>query len=213
MTIEQDIDELKAAATEAERLEKLKQAYPNVKTYVGRWDKKVYCTADVNFLVDQHEKRFNCGCCGDSPLELWTYLETENGRVYSDPPKFVIGEKDYVLDFRLDEGWEDDLLQSGLNPSFVSRTKIDLQGLNGRVFEKCTEMAKSVYGENAYVEVHNFSHHDWWATVSVEREVACDCGAGKKDYSSQKISIQGMKSGDAALRVLLGALDAAEYQV
>ena len=80
---------------EAERLENLYKFYPDLKKHVGRWDKIAYYSASVNSLVTDYNSRHNCGCCSDSPLEVWPYLKTEFGNVYSDPPSFMVGERDY----------------------------------------------------------------------------------------------------------------------
>lgn len=74
---------------------KLKEIYPDIKTYTGRWKKEVFCSPSVNPLVNRFEHRFNCGCCSDSDFEVWPYLETEFGNIYSDPACFKIGEKCY----------------------------------------------------------------------------------------------------------------------
>src|SRR5262249_36369247 len=83
------------STAEVARLEKLAALYPDLRRYEGRWKKFAFCSASVNDKVTDYETRFNCSCCPDSPLEFWPYLETEHGRVYSDPPDFFIGEKSY----------------------------------------------------------------------------------------------------------------------
>lgn len=210
MTIDQDIDKLKAAALEAEKLEKLQQAYPDLKTYTGRWDKKVYCSPSVNAEVNKYERRFNCGCCGDSPLELWSYLETEYGRVYSDPPSFMVGEKDYVTDYRMYDGWQDKLLKADLSPNFVRSVELTLVGKHGRLYAKCLESAQYALGSDAAIEVHEFGDEespDWWAIAGVKSEYACECKNGTKSSLDQRIVVQKMESSDTALRVLLAALE------
>jgi hypothetical protein len=98
MTIADDIEKAKRIAAEnltlANNLQQLLQLYPDLRKYVGRWKKEVYCSAAVNSLVTKFELRHNCGCCADTPLEGWFYIETEFGKVYSDPPKIVIGQRD-----------------------------------------------------------------------------------------------------------------------
>jgi hypothetical protein len=79
---------------EIERMKKLAEAHPDIRKYVGRWEKAVFCSKSVNTKVSDYDLRHNCGCCNDSPLEVWPYLETPLGKVYSDPPMFFVGERD-----------------------------------------------------------------------------------------------------------------------
>ena len=99
---------------EAERLERLAASYPDLQKHVGRWNKVAFYSKAVNGRVDRFDLRHNCGCCRDSPLELWPYLETPDGNVYSDPPKFVIGEQHWISGDRPRKGWKDELRKAGL---------------------------------------------------------------------------------------------------
>ena len=87
--------ETEAQLVEVERLKKLEEAFPDVRKHEGRWKKIVFASASVNSKVDRFDRRHNCGCCSDSPLEIWPYLETPHGKVYSDPPMFFVGERSY----------------------------------------------------------------------------------------------------------------------
>lgn len=100
---------------EAERLVRLSAAFPDLQKHVGRWNKVAYYSASVNSKVDQVEFRYNCGCCSDSPLEAWPYLNTTEGRVYSDPPCFQVGEKHYLGGGRPYSDWRSRLEKVGLS--------------------------------------------------------------------------------------------------
>lgn len=124
---------------EAGQLEKLLAAYPNVQRHVGRWDKVAYFTKDVNARVERFDMRHNCGCCNDSPLELWPYVETEYGKIYSDPPCFRIGEKHWVSGDKPRHGWKEDLRKAEIPEIIIGAVQTH--------FEQCRqdriEMASS----------------------------------------------------------------------
>jgi len=100
--------------TESANLTKLLELYPDLRKVSGRWNKKAYCSKEVNSKVTNFDMRHNCGCCADSPLEIWPYLETEYGRVYSDPTDFRTGERvDYAYD-RPYPNWQEKMKNAGI---------------------------------------------------------------------------------------------------
>lgn len=99
---------------EAERLTRLSALFPDLQKHVGRWDKVAYYSASVNSKVEKFDLRYNCGCCSDSPLEMWPYLETPDGKVYSDPPCFQVGEKYYLGGDRPYPKWKEKLEAAGI---------------------------------------------------------------------------------------------------
>jgi len=118
-SVQEELSKLKAEASkkvaEAERLVRLSTAYPDLQKHVGRWEKVVYYSPSVNPKVVQYDLRHNCGCCSDSPLEVWPYLETKDGRVYSDPPCFQVGEKYYLGGDRPYPKWEEAFEKAGIS--------------------------------------------------------------------------------------------------
>lgn len=113
------------------RLKKLIELYPDLQKYTGRWNKVAYYSKTVNGLVNEMDRRFNCGCCLDSPLEIWPYIESEHGRVYSDPPSFTVGERtDYgaISNSR----WESQMRKAGIS-------EVILTGVQG-YFDSCQEV-------------------------------------------------------------------------
>ena len=99
---------------EAERLTRLQARFPDLRKHVGRWNKVAYCSKSVNPLAEKYESRHNCGCCNDSPLEVWPYVETEDGRVYSDPPMFFVGERHWMGGDTPSPGWRESLQKAGI---------------------------------------------------------------------------------------------------
>jgi hypothetical protein len=133
--IQDELDKLSKEAeekkTEANRLVRLSAEFPDLRKHVGRWNKVAYCSASVNSQVGRFELRHNCGCCPDSPLELWPYLETPNGNVYTDPPCFQIGEKYYLGGDRPYPGWDEKLKAAGIPEIII--------GAVGFHFKQCKE--------------------------------------------------------------------------
>lgn len=131
------------------RVEKLQALYPDLKRHVGRWEKVVCCSAAVNGLVDQYETRYNCGCCGDSPMELWPYVETPHGRVYSNPTGIFIGERDpYFGGATSRSGWREQLQGYGLPETLVE--KVALLFKDER--EKALEAVEARYADGAVTD-------------------------------------------------------------
>jgi hypothetical protein len=117
-SIQEELDKLNKEASdkvaEAARLTRLVSTYPDLQKHVGRWNKVAYSSASVNSKVTKLDFRHNCGCCLDSPLELWLYLETPDGNIYSNPPYFTVGEKHNLGGDRPYPGWEKELRAAGI---------------------------------------------------------------------------------------------------
>lgn len=126
--------EAAAHSAEAERLRKLVAAYPDVREHVGRWNKVTFCSRSVNASVDRFDMRHNCGCCDDSPLEIWPYVETPLGKVYSDPPVFMVGQRDsFAGGDRPYPDWETKMSDAGTPQSIVDAVSAH--------FQRCEEQA------------------------------------------------------------------------
>ena len=119
--------EAKKTQVELSKLDRLTELYPDLKKHTNRWGTVRYCSPFVNFKVDEVELRYNCGCCGDSPLEAWPYTTTKDGdRVYSDPPYFDVGEKGWGRD-RASPGWDDKLRSKGIPEALISRIQLTFE--------------------------------------------------------------------------------------
>jgi hypothetical protein len=124
--------EIQAKIQELNRLKELVSAYPDLKRYKGRWEKVAYYSPSVNSLVKNYDKRHNCGCCADSPLEIWPFIETPQGKVYSDPPCFTIGERSDYGDVPCDD-WEKALKKANIPEEIIEHLQ--------QYFESCKESA------------------------------------------------------------------------
>lgn len=116
-------DEAAKLAKEAARIDALATAYPDLRKHTGRWKKVVYCSQSVNSMVNEMESRHNCGCCNDSPLEIWTFLETPNGRVYSDPPMFFVGNREYGHGDSPSPGWDRSMAEKGIPAALIDKVR------------------------------------------------------------------------------------------
>jgi hypothetical protein len=114
--------EIQEKTDELNRIERLIDLYPDLQIHVGRWKKVVFCSKQVNAKVVQYESRHNCGCCNDSPLEIWPYVETEFGKVYSNPTGFFVGENSYYGDIP-SGGWEKELSDAGISDEIIEKVQ------------------------------------------------------------------------------------------
>jgi len=124
--IQQARGEARAKDQEAERLAKLAELYPDLRKHVGRWNKVAYCSASVNSQVTKFDMRHNCGCCNDSPLEIWPYVETPHGKIHSDPPMFFVGERKWGGGDRPYADWDGKLRAAGIPEEVIHRVGLHL---------------------------------------------------------------------------------------
>jgi hypothetical protein len=101
-------------------LKAMKTIYPDLERVKGRWDKIAFCSASVNNKVTNYETRYNCGCCSDSPLEVWLYAEIEgNKKIYSNPPFFFVGKRNNWGSNDPIPGWSDTLRKANIAESMI----------------------------------------------------------------------------------------------
>lgn len=105
---------------EVDRLQIMLEKYPDLKQQTGRWDKVAYCSPSVNGQVTDFDWRYNCGCCWDTPVEVWPYLQTELGKIYSLPATFIVGNK-YHKGRVAKKGWKEDLQKAGIADKIIER--------------------------------------------------------------------------------------------
>jgi len=153
MSLLDDIQKLRQESgsklAEADRLVRLIEAFPDLKKHVGRWNKVAYYSKSVNSKVTRFDLRHNCGCCSDSPLEVWPYQETEHGNIYSDPPCFQVGERSYLGGDTPYSAWEDKLKTAGIPESIIGAIEMHFE----RCRKEALESVEEAYGgsvEEAY---------------------------------------------------------------
>lgn len=109
-------------ASEADRLAALLTEFPDLQKHTGRWNKVAYYSKTANTRATDFDSRHNCGCCPDTPLEIWPYIETPHGRVYSDPPMFNVGERNpSTYGDRANPGWETLLRDASIPDTIIDR--------------------------------------------------------------------------------------------
>jgi hypothetical protein len=115
--LNKEIDE---RSNEIIRLQNLKEIFPDIKQHTNRWKRVRYYSATVNSIAEDCDIGHNCGCCPDSPVEVWPFVKTENGNVYSDPPKFDVGEK-YNYRDRPHHNWKEILVKAGISEVVIEK--------------------------------------------------------------------------------------------
>lgn len=127
ISVDDKIKELKSCVLDKKkeilRLEGLESVYPDLKIHVDRWKKVVYCSASVNSIVTTCETKHNCGCCERSPLEAWFYILTPLGKIYSNPPCIMIGEKEFSGGDIPFPDWEDKLRRENIPENIIEQLK------------------------------------------------------------------------------------------
>ena len=104
-------------------LKAMKAIYPDLERDRSRWDKIVLCSASINNKVTNYETRYNCGCCGDTPLEVWFFIELEGSkkRIYSNPACFFVAKKNGWGSDKPFSRWKDDLRNSNIPESMIKK--------------------------------------------------------------------------------------------
>ncbi len=83
----------------------------------------------ANPRVDNYIQ-YSCSCCPDSEIEIRPYLDTEYGRVHSDPPSIIIGEiisLDEEEKNIFSEDWDHKLSSLGMSSSFICKVKEEIR--------------------------------------------------------------------------------------
>jgi len=120
--VSQLLREAKKSQKEADLLRGLLAEFPDLEIRTGRWNKVAYVSASVNSKVTDYDVRYNCGCCNDSPREVWPFVETPLGKVYSNPPYFFVGKRDeYIGGCVADIGWDEQLRKAGIPDALIDR--------------------------------------------------------------------------------------------
>ena len=109
----------------AQLLERLAKKYPGLWRHTDRWDRVRYCSLAVNGRVNRIEVGHNCGCCDDSPLEIWPYLEDdgpEQFRIHSTPPCFRPGKQNAGGTGEVPNlNWEDEFRRSNISQAVIEQ--------------------------------------------------------------------------------------------
>ena len=86
-------EEALKAKVDVEGASALLEQFPDLELHINRWKRERYSSAHANSMTTDCDISHNCGCCPDSPLEVWPYVQLGAVRVYSKPACFMVGEK------------------------------------------------------------------------------------------------------------------------
>ena len=123
MSVEGSITKLLKEATEkkqeAQRLQALLDQYPDLKVvYPGRSRTPHYSSASLNPQVDKVNVTLMCSCCPDPGVVAYFWKQTELGSVYSDSPRFDVGDHWNYSDHPR-PGWKDTLRKACISETAI----------------------------------------------------------------------------------------------
>lgn len=125
-TLQKHIEKLTKEVAERQKelsiVQKLLERFPDLTVETDRWHVVRFSAPSANSQVTLFETKHNCGCCADSPLEVWPYLLSDGVRVHSSPASITIGErKSYGFGDAPYPGWQGRLLKLGIPNELVER--------------------------------------------------------------------------------------------
>jgi len=101
----------------------LQLTYPDLNISIDRWNKIKYYSNLANENVTNCDIYYSCGCCYDSMIKVSPYIQTQYGRIYSDPSQFLIGEKNCDGPDLQDNNWEQILLDHKIPTLIIDKVK------------------------------------------------------------------------------------------
>lgn len=84
-----------------------------------RWDKECFCSPRINPIANRWEVRKNCGCCADTIIEAFPYVEENGLKIYTQPSVFVIGQANYGNGIIPTEKWEENMAKANISPAII----------------------------------------------------------------------------------------------
>jgi hypothetical protein len=118
--IQKKREEAAKAKAEADGALTLMEQFPDLEINRNRWNRERYSTKEVNSLTTDCDISHNCGCCPDSPLEVWPFVQLGPVKVYSKPARFTVGEKAGYGE-RSYAGWQTDMEKEGISDAVIQK--------------------------------------------------------------------------------------------
>ena len=113
--------------------------YPDLKQNTSRWRDIRYCTPALNGSVTDCEIKHACGCCPDSLIYVWPYVENDGFRLYAHPIPFTVGNK-YIDDGEEPrEGWDIKMREAGIPELVIQKVVRFFEDNPPRNFDEDTE--------------------------------------------------------------------------
>lgn len=105
-------------------LKKIKELFPDIEIHKDRWEKERYSSSLALKKVDKTLFYHSCGCCPDAVLYVGPYLEVDGIEIYTNPERFIIGQKHaYGFGEEPDDDWEERLKNAGLTDTIIEQTR------------------------------------------------------------------------------------------
>ena len=121
------IENLKKTKKEMLQMEKVLELYPDIEEHTDRWSNKRISSSSINSETDQVFINHNCGCCDDSPLQVWPYKNVNGIEVFSNPACFIIGEKIPFysgIGERPYDNWQEKLRKENITETVINKRQI-----------------------------------------------------------------------------------------
>jgi len=147
-SVKKKLEEIEKANAEKALLEALTKEFPDLKIHTNRWGRKRYSAKSANSRVDQYDSGFNCGCCEDSPLEIWPYLETMGTKIHSDPTGIMVADRYDSYDgeeyrkLSAYAGWKDRFVGNGISEKVINAVEEELRSRAPSAYEYVYEERK-----------------------------------------------------------------------
>ncbi len=120
-------DHLEALKISARKLEGVLKLFPDIEEHHDRWNTMRLCTPSINKLTDDVNINHNCGCCIDSPLQVWPYKNVQGTEIHSKPTCFTIGEQNaYGHGERSDPNWQEQLNKANIPQEVIDKVQVYL---------------------------------------------------------------------------------------
>ena len=119
------IEKIKKQKEEIAKIEKILELYPDIKENIDRWSNKKLSSLSINSETDQIYIDHNCGCCEDSPLQVWPYKNVKGIKVFSNPACFMVGEKNQWGSGDIEyDGWQDKLRKENIPEIVINKIQM-----------------------------------------------------------------------------------------
>lgn len=117
---------IQTSQNELKQIQFLLEIFPDLEVKIDQWKNKYFSATTANLKVEDFYTAHSCGCCSDSPLFAYPYLEINGVRVHSEPERFYIGEQcDYVASGeRYDDGCIEKLQEHQIAKGVVDRISV-----------------------------------------------------------------------------------------
>jgi hypothetical protein len=111
MQIQEKIDKLQAEILRLNKdivqLKRIVEKFPDAFISQDRWKNERVFSKIASPLCDKYDWRHSCGCCADSSVQVWPYLETEFGKVFAaEAPLYVMDRDEYGMGTYLRNGFD-----------------------------------------------------------------------------------------------------------